>query len=234
MLVGDDSFNETGQLLMKDLLEFAHLRPHENVLDLGCGFGRVAIPLTEYLSATARYDGVDVVPDAVSWCRRNIEHLHPGFRFHYADLANTMYNPTGTVQAADYEFPCQDGSVDLVFATSLFTHMLPADVTQYLRQSARVLSPQGRLLASFFVLDDCAWELVHRPGHGFPFVHEMAGAYVVDPRLPEAAVAYREQDLLAMLDSAGLELKAPIRYGEWSGRADGSWGQDTVVAALAE
>jgi ubiquinone/menaquinone biosynthesis C-methylase UbiE len=37
---------------------------------------------------------------------------------------------------------------------SLFTHIRPAEVENYLREMARVLKPGGRCLAAFFMLNE--------------------------------------------------------------------------------
>ena len=229
-LVGGGDFAATGTQLFRILYDAAELRPDDDVLDLGCGFGRVAIPLADYLAPSASYRGVDVVPEAVTWCQRHIGNRHPNFMFQHADLANTLYNPGGSLTAAEYSFPFPDSSFSVVFAASLFTHMLSGGVAHYLGETARVLRPDGRLFATFFVLDSVAWELVHRPGHGSPFTRSVGDAFVIDPSQPEAAVAYREDDLRRMFRDAGLAVVEPIRYGEWSGREDGQWGQDMVLA----
>ena len=52
---------------------------------------------------------------------------------------------------------------------------------------------------------------------------------VVDPNLPEEAVAYEEDWLLEALRAAGLDLVA-IHSGSWTGRADGLSFQDLVLA----
>src|SRR5262249_6440676 len=52
----------------------------------------------------------------------------------------------------EFVFPYADASFDFVFLTSVFTHMLPAEVAQYLREVRRVLRPAGRCPAAFFFL----------------------------------------------------------------------------------
>src|SRR5687768_5417535 len=37
------------------------LRPEETVLDVGCGVGRMAVPLAGYLSPPGRYEGFDII-----------------------------------------------------------------------------------------------------------------------------------------------------------------------------
>ena len=51
-------------------------------------------------------------------------------------------------------FPCADNSFDLVFLTSVFTHMFAGDVENYLSEISRVLKPGGKCLITWFLLDE--------------------------------------------------------------------------------
>src|SRR6266498_4818050 len=82
-------FEETGRRFLELFIDLGGLQPTDDVLDLGCGIGRMAIPLTEYL--TGRYEGIDVVPRAIAWCRDNITPICPSFTFQVADIRNTQY-----------------------------------------------------------------------------------------------------------------------------------------------
>ena len=55
------------------------------------------------------------------------------------------------MKSTQVRFPAEDGSIDLAFAASLFTHLLEPDARHYLRESARVLKKTGLLVASIHV-----------------------------------------------------------------------------------
>ncbi|MFX5884902.1 class I SAM-dependent methyltransferase, partial [Acinetobacter baumannii] len=84
----------------------------------------VAHVLARTLRPPATYDGFDVMPEAIAWCRRHYRGLPVPFRFVHADIHNALYNPSGSGSAADFPLPYADGAFDLVFATSVFTHLL--------------------------------------------------------------------------------------------------------------
>jgi SAM-dependent methyltransferase len=233
-----------GEEYLHWFVELAGLTPDEAVLEPGCGTGRMAEPLSRYLSATGSYDGFDVVPGAIEWCVKNISSEHSNFRFRHVDVFNRSYNPDGRLNPEEFEFPYPAAAFDFAFLTSVFTHMLPPEVRHYLREVRRVLRPGGRCLMTFFLLNEESLDWVRRAGDSrgpnpAPFLrqasrrfaHEGDGYFYDVPGRPEAAVAYRDEDVLGFLEDAGFELHVPIRYGHWTGRPDqgASAGQDIVV-----
>ena len=99
---------------------------------MGCGIGRIAIPLTQYLK-TGTYDGFDIVRHGVEWCQQKVTPHYPNFNFFVADVYNKLYFPQGRYAATEYTFPFADDTFDFVFLTSVFTHMMPKDLEHYQR-----------------------------------------------------------------------------------------------------
>ncbi|HEX7293405.1 MAG TPA: class I SAM-dependent methyltransferase, partial [Solirubrobacterales bacterium] len=143
---------------------------------------------------------------------------------------NAKYNPFGDVSAAEFRFPYPDSSFDFAFATSLFTHLVRDEARHYLEETARVLRPGGSCLLTFFLLSAEAEREMEAGRAAFRFEHEIDGAVTTDPRLPEEAVAYRVDDVRAMLAGAGLELREPIHFGGWANAPGAPTLQDVVIA----
>ena len=131
IFVGDGAFLPIGAEFLKWFVRLGGLAPYERVLDLGCGIGRMAVPLTQYLEAGS-YDGVDIVSEGISWCTQNITSRYENFRFHRLDLAHAIYNPSGKQATKDLRLPFKDAAFDFVFMTSVVPH-LHAD-ERHLRQ----------------------------------------------------------------------------------------------------
>jgi 2-polyprenyl-3-methyl-5-hydroxy-6-metoxy-1,4-benzoquinol methylase len=97
-LVGGGDFEQIGANWLHRLITCGGLLPEDSVPDVGCGVGRLAIPLTSYLTSGS-YEGFDVVPTAIDWCQRHITSRFPRFSFHCADVYSRFYNPTSRIMA---------------------------------------------------------------------------------------------------------------------------------------
>jgi cyclopropane fatty-acyl-phospholipid synthase-like methyltransferase len=84
--VGGSDYEAAGREFLKYHVDIAGLRPDERVLDVGCGIGRMAAPLTSYLDASGRYEGFDIVKLGIRWANDHITRQYPNFRFHHADI----------------------------------------------------------------------------------------------------------------------------------------------------
>jgi SAM-dependent methyltransferase len=172
IFIGSGDFKQQGIRLMNQLIKHGGLQPNHRVLDVGSGIGRLAIPLTQYLSADGVYQGFDIVKTGVDWCTKNISSRYPNFEFKHIDLVNDLYNLETKDEAKNFVFPYPDKSVDLVFLFSVFSHMIEPDVANYLKEIARVLKPGGKCVATFFVLNEESRNRMDA-GSGLQFKYKM-------------------------------------------------------------
>jgi SAM-dependent methyltransferase len=219
-----------GQEFKNYFIQQAGMKPTDSVLDIGCGIGRMAVPLTEYLSQ-GRYEGFDTMPRGISWCRDNITGQFPNFRFQHTDIYNKSYNPSGKIQPADFRFPYDAGQFDFAFAVSVFTHMFPSDISRYLREAARVLKPGGVSLFSWFILNQDSMRLLEEGRSFIPMAHEVSeGCRAKSARVPEKSIGIPESKVRSMYTQNGFQIAEPIRFGVWCGRPQGLSFQDIVIA----
>lgn len=188
------------------------LQNSHSFLDIGSGIGRIARPLTGFLVKEARYEGLDIIPMGVRWCKKHISSRYPHFRFTQVNLKNDLYRSSGG-DASTMVFPYDQASFDFACATSVFTHMLPAEVSNYLHQCHRVLKPGGVLVATFFIQDKDI-----RPVTGvhldFPHAHGHYALHSEDAK--GANVRYDKDFLFETLQKTGFE-QVDYQQGYWKG-----------------
>lgn len=158
------------------------LQPGSAVLDFGSSSGRV----TRVLAAVrpdVTWLGCDPNADAVAWAQ---EHL-PMAEFFQSPLRPPL--------------DLVDGSLDAVFAISIWSHFAEGPALEWLAEMHRLLRPGGRLLLTT---------------HGFPSVAETVRSGRLDPWVAREAVAAMLRGEHHFVDVWGEE-------GDW-GVVDPSWG----------
>lgn len=217
IFTGQGDFVTAGNELLQNLINTCNLHKEHHVLDIGCGIGRVARPLTGYLNHKGRYEGFDVVPDGINWCKKHYKK-HTNFNFKYIPLENDLYNLDSNEQAAQFSFPYDDENFDIVVLTSVFTHMQPEEVKNYLNEIARVLKPGGRCFATFFVINESSESYLDNSPNPF-FPHRHGNYFLHNNRVKNANIAYRVSFIAETANKAGLKMQQ-FHEGWWAGRSN--------------
>jgi SAM-dependent methyltransferase len=227
--VGAGWFLEMGREFLDYFINLGGLQPDARVLEVGCGIGRMAVPLTQYLDDSGSYDGFDIVPAGIDWCRERITTRRANFRFQLVDIYNSYYHPTGHILARDFVFPYEAATFDFVFLTSVFTHMDPPEVVQYVREIARVLKPGGRCFSTFFLLNRQSLRLMRQKKSKVRFHFRFGRSRIMNRAAPNEAVAYREPFVRKLFRKHDLEIVGPIHYGYWCERPSFLSFQDVIL-----
>jgi SAM-dependent methyltransferase len=191
-------------------LVFPELPSHayESVFDFGCGCGRLARQLIQQDPPPRRYLGVDVHPEMIRWCQEHLSPHAPGFEFRHHDVAHAAWNP-GAGKPDTRRFDAADGTVTLVIAHSVFTHLIEPQAEFYFSEVARVLSPTGVFASTWFVFDK-------RP---FPMMKDFQNALYINVVDPTNAVIFDRRWLLDAARRNGLTIYSAtppkIRGFQW-------------------
>lgn len=121
---------ETVGILEREWLVQHGLKPDSYLIDVGCGSGRLAQQLSDYL--TGSYLGIDIVPELIEYAGRSL--ARPNWRF---EVANGL------------TIPEEDGQADMVCFFSVLTHLRHEASYLYLQEAARVLKPDGKIIFSY-------------------------------------------------------------------------------------
>jgi SAM-dependent methyltransferase len=202
---GRGDFLKTGMKFASLAIENAKLQADSHILDIGCGIGRLAIPLTNLMSAKGRYHGFDIMKPGIDWCQRHISSVFPQFTFEWVDLRNDLYREKG-ISSLDFSFSNADESKDLIFSISVFTHMIDNETIHYLNECMRVLKPGGYVIASFFVIDD-KYISEQCNENKFKFPHDRGHYFLMNENLPAGNVAFLKSYLESSFYSIGFTIE---------------------------
>lgn len=224
--LGGKRFANNGEILKSLLQQHCEISPSSDILEIGCGCGRTAIALSNYLESGS-FVGMDIEQTSLNACITNKTLQRPNFTFDFLDVKNDEFNPHGKYEANEYRFPYEDSSFDTIFLVSVFTHMLTDDVTQYIDEISRLLKPDGTAFITTFLMDDGA----QSSGLNFPF-KEQEHFYSTE-EMPEIAVGYLKSFYDSRFLKNGLiEKKSPI-MGKWRNPNElnniGDFSQDIVL-----
>jgi len=212
--IGAGDFKKQGNHQLNLLIKHIDLKKDDIVLDIGCGIGRTAAALTEYLSANARYDGFDTMKKGIKWCQSKISQEFSNFNFKYVPLNNDLYNKH-KLDASQFNFPYIDLTYDKVFLFSVFTHMLPIEVNNYLKEINRVLKNDGKVLATFFLFEDEQPNDIIPYKQDFIFKVNKTNYWLMDEVVISANIAIQKKYLEEIANNNGLKITNIIR-GYWN------------------
>ena len=187
------------------------------MLDIGCGIGRLALPLTSYLKGGS-YDGWtssrqgSIGATSTSGGDTRISTS----RWPMSTTRSTT--PKGACRHRNTRFPIPTTPLILLFLISVFTHMLPEDTHRYIAEISRRVRPGGRCWASFYIFDADSIEMMEA-GKGFlRFKHDHGTYWTVNDKAPELSTGYEEGYVKELFERHGLSLADGMYYGGWSGR----------------
>jgi len=178
------------------------------VLDVGCGCGRVALPLSAYLSDDGSYAGFDADASCIDWCRKHIELGDLRFTFVHLDVCSESYNPQGRIPAEDVIFPYPDQSFQSILVSSVFTHMRESGIGRYISEIARVLDRAGGVLISTLLMNNATRDAMRDETTLFRFDHRLGSwSWTTDAAAPTEAVSLAEQSFTELLAGHGLQVE---------------------------
>jgi ubiquinone/menaquinone biosynthesis C-methylase UbiE len=169
-----DSFLQVGKNLAQNIRDLCTIAGHdiysfENVLDFGCGCGRVLLNFQD-APTTCQFYGTDIDSKLVGWCE---EHL-PNIRWKINGLQPPL--------------PFTNNTFDLIYAISVFTHLDEEFQHAWLHELQRIAKPGGIIILTVHgehrisKLEPPAQNQIH--SYGFMYIIGATGWLKLD-KLPD-------------------------------------------------
>ena len=208
---GQVEFIQTGTRCWLGFLSREYCTRSSDVVELGCGCGRIALGLNEpwwdpWFEGT--YVGVDIDSEMIDYCRNNFPPDR--FKFILSPHKSRTYSPNkscATPECALDLMIAAPQSKDFVYSISLYTHLLEEEIIDYTQETYRILRAGGIMYVTFFCIEHV--EL----GSRWTFRHRRGNAYVENQRYPEAAVAYQEAFMIELATNCGFREVTVRRAG---------------------
>jgi SAM-dependent methyltransferase len=211
-----------GKHRLQRLRSFGVRVPSGRVLDLGCGWGRMAYALAD-AGFYGKYVGVDILKRQVEWLRSNFTPHDSRYRFHLIDVANDRYNPKGSATRVDLA-PLAGGPVNVALAYSVFTHLFEAQILDYLRQVHGLLVDGGAFVFTAFIMNDEARRLIAEGKASHTMTFRLNDHCWHDREDPLYCIGYEESWLRQQCEALGYSVDRMIP-GHWCGR-ERAWNPD--------
>ncbi len=230
-------FLSDGQIQLQRLVKYAKLNSTSNILDIGCGGGKLVSALVPFIKE-GKYSTFEVNKEYIEFWRDSIDKKN-NFTFNHADLWHSYYNPTGKHKTTEYIFPYKDSVFDIVYLNSIFTHLLPSEISHYLVEIRRVQKPGSIVFATYFIVNNESLSLDSQGlsdkslvKHGNKLLNYKYDNYWTrDTDVKERLIGIDEKWLKDVYEQNNLEI-INIVYGYWCGREENvdKALQDIVVA----
>jgi ubiquinone/menaquinone biosynthesis C-methylase UbiE len=126
-------YREIGILESSALLTLG-LGRDDLLVDVGCGSGRLAVALKDYLRG--KFVGTDILADALDFAREKTGRTDWEF-----------------IETFEPVIPIADKQASMVCFFSVFTHLLDEDIFRFLTEAKRVTKPGGKIVFSYLDFD---------------------------------------------------------------------------------
>jgi ubiquinone/menaquinone biosynthesis C-methylase UbiE len=138
-------FRQSAAKTVQNLLELASVRPHDQVLEVGCGVARIG---RELAPCCATWTGADISVNMLTHAACRLE-----------GLPNVRLVQLHDVELSEFE----SSSFDVVYFTNMLIHLDEMDRWQYAQEAFRVLRPAGRIFMDILDIEsDGGWGMFAR------------------------------------------------------------------------
>lgn len=123
----EDDLRSSAMNTIRNLLELVSVGRNDDVLEIGCGVGRIGLDLAPHCRT---WTGADISTNMLGYARDRLRSIEKFRLVHLHEIGLTEFS---------------DSSFDVVYATNMFPHLDEIDRWRYVEEAFRVLRPGGRI-----------------------------------------------------------------------------------------
>lgn len=133
-------FRSSGSTAVQNILELASIQANDEVLEVGCGVGRIGEAVAAHCST---WTGADISKNMLTHAAERLR-----------EIRNVRFVHLPRVDLSPFE----GNSFDVVYLTSMLMHLDEMDRWQYAKEAFRVLRPGGRIFMDIQDIEcDAGW-----------------------------------------------------------------------------
>jgi len=119
----------------------------------------------------------------------------------------------------------------LVFLQSVFTHLMPDEIRNYLKEIKRVLKRGRRCIITYYIINRTSKEAIRNKAlpPSYRFEHNFGVYYSAFKDKPEASIAYDESFIQNLYEELGFRIET-IKYGNWCRKDVSAYYSDIIVS----
>jgi len=209
-------FIQQGLLLFNICNRLLSINKDDNIIEIGCGTGRILNHLTKYCTAT----GVEINKLYGEYANKNNNVI-------ITDIYNSEYNNTSKNKCEIGYTTFKNQEFNKVVCIALLNHQTAIDARTIIKESLRIVKKNGLILLTAFLINKLTIDRLSKCV--FQFQQNDIDSWVVDINRPCINAAFDETMIRkTILNNNGIIIE-PILYGQWRCFGNGLIGHDIII-----
>lgn len=211
-------FTTHGKALFDICSRLLSIEKSDNILDIGCGTGRVL----NHLSKTCKATGFEINEKygRIAQERNNVI---------IKDYYNAEFNNKSSNKCHVGYTGFNDKTFNKTIGIALLNHQTPQDAKIIIEEALRITKKNGLILFTIFLINKFVLQQLHLPEIVFKFQSCGIDHWATNVNRPNLNSAFDESVIRKTIISHGGQLINPVFYGQWRGLTTGLTGHDIIV-----